>query len=546
MLRTRTRLSAVTAAAAIVCTAALAAAAPRADLPRLVKRGTTQQLVVKGKPFTILGGELHNSSASNLAYMEPVWPRLKALGLNTVLATVSWELVEPAEGKFDFRLVDGLVRAARRHDLKLVLLWFGSWKNGTSSYVPGWVKRDVDRFPRVERANGQRVEVLTPLAPANRDADARAFAAFMRRLRQIDEREGTVIMVQVENEVGTLGDSRDRSPMAEQAFAGPVPAALMEHLAAHKAELIPELAAHWTAAGAKAAGTWSEVFGDGADETFMAWHMSRYVGHIAAAGKQELPLPMFANAWLAGKKAKPGQYPSGGPISKMMDVWRAGAPAIDFLAPDIYDPDFKGITASYTRSGNPLFIPEAARGPDAAAKVFYALGAHGAIGFCPFGIDSLKPDHPIAASYATIAELLPAIEPHLGSGRTAGLLQTGDKDQRETLELEGYRLEVTYKGKTEDHDLPAAGLVAQVGLDEFLVSGAAMQISFRAKGDGGTGILEIDEGRFRAGRWIPGRRLNGDENIGGVRVILPPGAPSIQRVRLYRFPHRAPAGTASR
>jgi len=499
------------------------------SLPQLHKQGTAVQLLVDGRPFVILGGELHNSSASSLAYMEPIWPRLVSLNLNTVLATVSWELLEPEEGRFDFALVDGLLDGARRHNLRLVLLWFGSWKNGVSSYVPGWVKQDVSRFPRMQPKAGDNAEVLTPLSDTNCTADARALAALMRHLKQVDGTRHTVLMVQVENEVGLLGASRDHSPPADAAFGKDVPADLMTYFQSHKGDLIPEFRKYWEAAGFRTTGTWTEVFGEGADEAFMAWHMARYLGRIAAAGKAEYPLPMYANAWLVQYDGEPaGRYPSGGPVSKVLDIWRAAAPAIDFLAPDIYLPDFKAVCASYTRSGNPLFIPESSPGPE---RAFYAVGQHEALGFCPFAIDSLPPEHPLNDAYRLLAELLPVIVQNQGAGRTCGLLQY--KQDNEQIDFAGYRLEVSYPKEGKD---TGYGLVIATGRDEFLVAGSGVGIHFSARTPGPrhTRILQVDEGRFQDGKWIPGRRMNGDEDAGGWRLQLSAGAPGIQRIKLYR------------
>src|SRR5919202_3166351 len=240
------------------------------SMPHLRKQGSATQLVVDGRPFLIIGGELHNSSPSSLAYMEPIWERLVALHLNTVLAPVSWELVEPHEGAFDFTLVDGLIREARGHALRLILLWFGSWKNGVSSYVPRWVKQDYRRFPRLRRQDGRAAEVLSTLAEANWQADARAFAALMRHLRVVDRSDHTVIMVQVENEVGVLGDSRDRSEAANRAFAGPVPRDLIDQLQEHRHELAESLQQRWEGSDFRTAGSWEEIFGSGpeTDEIF--------------------------------------------------------------------------------------------------------------------------------------------------------------------------------------------------------------------------------------------------------------------------------------
>src|SRR5437764_4963804 len=230
-------------------------------VPYLRRQGNATQLVVDGRPFLILGGELHNSSSSNIEYMRPIWERLLALKLNTVLAPISWELIEPEEGVFDFTLVDGLIRDARRHDLRLIFLLFGSWKNGMSSYIPLWVKQDYRRFPRVELQNGQTVEVLSTLDEANWQADAMAFTALMHHIREVDGGDHTVIMMQVENEVGVLGDSRDRSDAANRAFAGPVPQELIDQLQQHQHELGAGVRQRWEASGFKTSGSWAEIFG---------------------------------------------------------------------------------------------------------------------------------------------------------------------------------------------------------------------------------------------------------------------------------------------
>ncbi|MCU0918289.1 MAG: DUF5597 domain-containing protein, partial [Planctomycetes bacterium] len=294
-------------------------------------------------------------------------------------------------------------------------------------------------------------------------------------------------------------------------------------------DLIPEFEKYWEATGFRGAGTWTEVFAEGADEAFMAWHMARYVGRIAAAGKAEYPLPMFANAWLVQHEGqKPGEYPSGGPVSKVLDIWRAAAPALDFLAPDIYLPDFKAVCVSYTRSGNPLFIPESRPEPE---RAFYALGQHEALGFCPFAIDSLPSDHVLKDNYQVLAELMPIIIEHQGADRMRGVLQY--KEEKEELDLAGYRLEVSYRKETSSRGY---GLVIATGPDEFLVAGAGVGIHFSARtaGPRHTRILSIDEGRVQNGRWVPGRRMNGDESTGGWRLQLPGGTPTIQRIRLYR------------
>ena len=359
--------------------------------PRLVKQGTATQLVVDGAPFLVLGGEVGNSSGEP-GYLQGFWPALEALNLNTLLVPVYWDRLEPAEGQFDFGPVDGVVRDARAHGMRLVLLWFGSWKNSMSCYAPAWVKLDTARFPRAKDSAGRSLEILSPFAAANRDADARAFRALMRHVREIDADHRTVVMVQVENEIGMIPEARDRSAAADAAFAGQVPAGLLDYLRRHDEQLAPELRSLWAARGRPAAGSWAGVFGDGpaASEVFTAWHFAAYTQSVTAAGKAEYDLPMFVNAALIRPGYLPGQYPSGGPLPHLFDVWRAAAPAVDFLSPDIYFPNFAEWCRRYARSGNPLFIPEAQRSAEATVNVMYAVAQHDAIGFAPFGIESIS------------------------------------------------------------------------------------------------------------------------------------------------------------
>lgn len=308
-------LTLVVACAALTTCFVPAHGAPQHRPPYLRRQGTATQLVVDDEPFLVLAGELGNSTSSSPEYMSPIWPELAAPKLNTVLVPVYWDLMEPSEGKFDFTLVDGLIREARKHGLRLVPLWFASWKNSMSCYAPAWVKTNQRRFPRSQDEAGRGMEILSPFSTENLDADARAFAAFVRHLREVDGGEHTVIMVQVENEVGMIPDSRDRSAVADRLFNQPVPAELMSYLQQHRDNLVDEFRAVWASQGFKTRGTWEEVFGKGlgTDEIFMAWHFARYVNRVAELGKAEYPLPMFVNAALIRPGYRPGQYPSAGP-----------------------------------------------------------------------------------------------------------------------------------------------------------------------------------------------------------------------------------------
>lgn len=514
------------------------------SLPHLAKRGTATQLIVDGEPYLALAAELNNSSASSLDYMRPLWPRIAATNINTVLATVSWELIEPEEGRFDFRLVDGLIEDSRRHDLRLVFLWFGSWKNGKSTYTPLWVKTNQERFPLVQNREGRGLPILSTLSEANREADARAFAALMRHIREVDGEAHTVVMMQVENEVGVLDESRDRSAGANEAFAGPVPRELMEYLGEHRDTLIPELRQRWEAMGYRESGTWEEVFGEGpaTDELFMAWHYARYMGRMAEAGKAEYELPMFVNAWLRGPGQEPGTYPSGGPLPHVMDVWRAGAPAIDFLAPDIYLPNFTEWCAWYTQSGNPLFIPESRGGAQGAANAVWAIGRHDAIGYSPFGIDrSAGPETGLAQAYGVLSQMAPLILEHQGQGTMTAVMLNQD-NASEKLVLGGYELEARYStrrfGRAPDVPAdPAAGLFISTGENDFVIVGKSMMVYFTATNGSAesVGLGTVEEGSYVNGRWVPGRRLNGDETPEWRALRFPVDGYSIQRVKLYRY-----------
>jgi len=371
--------------------AAVSAAGAESPIAHLRQQGTATQLIVDGTPFLIRGGEVGNSSATNPEYLRQFWGKFAGLNMNTVLVPVSWDLLEPEEGRFDFSTVDQIVGQARENRMRLVLLWFGSWKNSMSCYAPAWVKRDTRRFPRAADRTGTLQEILSPFAAANRDADARAFAALLRHLRETDGAQHTVVMVQVENEVGMIPTARDHSTAADRAFGSAVPDELMRYLTAHQEQLTPELRATWLGAGGRRRGTWSEVFGSepAGEEIFMAWHFARYVEAVAAAGKKEHPLPMLVNAALIRPGHQPGQYPSAGPLPHLADVWRAAAPSIDFLAPDIYFQNFAEWARRYRKPGNPVFVPEALRSPEASVNGLYAYGALDAIGFSPFAIESI-------------------------------------------------------------------------------------------------------------------------------------------------------------
>ncbi|MCR4860800.1 MAG: DUF5597 domain-containing protein [Bacteroidales bacterium] len=574
MNRFTTLLLGVAALAFAACNAAPqqpAAQAADAPQPHLEKRGNVTQLIVKGEPFLALASELRNSSASSPAYMEPLWANLKAGGMNTVLAVVTWEQVEPVEGQFDFTVVDEMVKAARAHDLKLAILWFGSWKNGMSSYHPVWVKTNDAKYPLAQTKEGNKLPILSTLAKGTAEADGRAYAAMMKHLKEIDSAEQTVIMIQMENEVGLHGYTRDYCPAANEAFAGPVPAQLIDWLTAHKDSLLPETMEAWKKSGCRTSGTWEEVFGKGdrTDEIFMAWNYSTYMNIVSAAGKAEYDLPTFVNAWIVQPEDKrPGNYPSGGPQAQNHDIWRAGAPAIDILSPDIYLADFPNILRMYSRSGNPVFIPESRAGQGGAANAAFAIGEMGAIGYSPFGLENgavTEQNKTFAEFYKKAGCYSKEILAAQAEGRIHGtwvkaLDPTRVKDE---VVMGDYKIQFELvssgrrnggapqrTGGTYAPDAQGYAIVIQDDADNFTFLGSNIRVVFQPKeGDKTVGLAKVVTGDFDAdGNWVPGRWLNGDEiqlrydilpaieeNYSGQGLDFGRPSPEFIKVQLYKY-----------
>jgi hypothetical protein len=520
--------------------------------PYLQKHGDTTQLIVDGKPFLVLGGEIHNSSSSSLAYMEPIWPKLAKMHLNTVLTPVTWEQIEPEEGHFHFSVVDGLIRQARENHLHIAFLWMGSWKNGTSRYQPTWVKKDGDRFPLVVDKNGNKLEILSTFGEHTRDADSRAYAALMQHIKSVDGFSHTVILMQLENEIGVLGDSRDRSPAANAAFDGPVPVKLMSYLQDHKDLLAPDLKKTWDSAGNKTSGTWQEVFGSGtaADEIFMAWNYARYCNYVSAAGKAEYSLPTYMNNWIVQPDDKgPGDYPSGGPTQQVHDVYRAAGSSIDMLCPDIYLPNFTEVAGWFKRNGNPLFIPETRDGAAGIPNLFYAVGQLGAIGYSPFGIDEGEAENgPLTQAYSLLGHLAPQILEHQGTGKIAAVIVSG---KPQNITMGDYTLNVDVaRNRAGEGAASGYAMIIQLADDEFAIAGSSAQVTFTPNmpGPPTVGLAKVREDIVHDGKWIRGRWLNGDEvqfdyhlsdeaakHQAGTGIRLPVDGPSVQYAWLYRY-----------
>ncbi|KAN0095976.1 glycoside hydrolase family 35 protein [Hyaloscypha variabilis] len=524
------------------------------SIPHLEKTANSQQLIVNGKPFLILGAELQNSSMTSAAYMDTVWQKLVDTNINTVLGCVTWEDIEATEGHFDFSELDKVILGARKHGLHLVLLWFGSFKNGISTYTPSWIKKDVKRFPRahLRKAGGllQTADVVSIFHEEVLNADTKAFSALMRHVKEVDEAHSTVIMVQVENETGLLGDSRDGSSNANKRFSESVPAPLIKHLSTKWDTLHRDLKRNlqvFKALG-KSSGSWEAVFGKSqqTDELFMAYHYAIYVEIVAAAGKKEYALPLYTNVWqnyvgddgdnaftvVAGGGGAPGDYPSGGGVSNVLDIWLAFAPSLDFIAPDIYLNDYSTSCAKYRHLNQPLFIPEQRRDDYGARRIWKAFGSYQAIGTSPFGIDTLEPTtNPFTKHYGLLASIKDIIlEAHRNPGSSIGfffdeLLPSGHDSSPPTVAQFGSFSVSIQRSFVFGKPAPGAGMLIHLSDAKFLLIGWGFQAVFTSTSPKSTftGILRFEEKipDPETGKLGKGRSLNGDETRSGKFCIMP-------------------------
>lgn len=512
-------------------------------------------------PFLMIGGEVHNSNSSTTEAMEPAWRKADELGLNTVLAPVSWEMLEPEEDRFDFAAVDSLLAGARTHGKRLVLLWFGAWKNAQCSYAAPWVKQDTARFWRAEVKKGQRktkleafhdmpYTTLSYLCEATTRADARAFAALMAHLRQTDAAQKTVYMIQVENETGLQGAAREQSDVADAVFAADVDPGLIAHLKQNTAEMAPDLrsAVH----AAPDAGNWQAVFGPVAEEVFSAYHIARHVQAVAEAGLAEYDLPLAVNCWL-DKGESPGLYPSGGPVARMMEVWQYAAPAIDVYAPDIYVHDFCDVCDAYTKRGNPLFIPETATHSHAAPRLVYTVGHFHAVGYCPFGFEDMggtfsdmagvlfgiDTSDPLLSTvqdvgeYAWYARTLGALAPLLTARYGTGKLQAviHERPLDTVMRFAQFGFAVTMHSPLVPRQ-DGVCLALELSPDTFyLIACGCVVTPFSTQSEKPhTDYLCVEEGLHAAGHWQPTRRLNGDET-----ATLRFHTPTMLRLKLLAY-----------
>jgi len=497
-------------------------------MPEIVGKDGRYALMVDGAPYLILGAQCHNSSAWP-AMLPKVWQAIETLHANTLEIPVYWEQFEPEPGKYDASVVDAIVDQARDRQVRLVLLWFATWKNGSSHYLPLWAKRQPEKFPRIRGKNGNTVDSPSPHSTAAMEADMSAFSALMRHLKQKDP-ERTVIMVQVENEPGSWGSVRDYSPAAEKLFAQPVPRELLKALGAT----------------APAGANWTAAFGPDADEYFHAWSVAHYVGQVAAAGKREYPLPMYANAALRDPIAPgpAGSYESGGPTDNVIGIWKAAAPALDALAPDIYQSDsarYRKALELYARPDNPLLVPETG-GPAGYPRLCFAALGRGAIGWSPFGLDytsySTEPQGmprmaeealaPIVLNYKMIEPIMREVARLNFEGKLQAAAEEPGQ-ARQTMDFGNWKAVVTFgaggrNNSTNGNPTPIGrALVAKLGENEFLVTAAYGKIDFTPATGAKRDFLRVEEGAYENGVFKPIRIWNGDEtDYGGLSFYAGP------------------------
>ncbi len=521
-------------------------------LPHFAQSEGRHALMVDGAPFLVLGAQVHNSS-NYPAALAQVWPAVRDMQANTVSVPVAWEQVEPVEGQFDFGFVDTLIREARQHKVRLVLLWFATWKNTGPAYTPTWVKTHDQRFPRMVDANGKASYALSPFGAATLSADKRAFVALMTHLKKTDAARQTVIMVQPQNEVGTYGLVRDFGALAQAAFERDVPVAVL----ARKKAPVP----------AATTGNWRAVYGDYADEYFHAWAIASYIEEVARAGRAVYNLPMYVNNALRDplEPLAPwkSNFASGGPTYDVIAIYKAAAPSIDAIGPDIYNPESAKVKVTldqFQRSDNALFVPELGNAA-LYARYLYAIFGRGGIGAVPFGIDyadysnyplgsklsDAKMVEPFAKVYHVFAPLQRQWARWAFEGKTYGIAE-GEDHAEQTITMKGWKARITF-GEWQfgekawyppDTDKPAHAeqavggvAIAQIGPDEFVVIGQHARVRIEPLVEGRTLLLRAEEGQYaRSGAWQMTRNWNGDQTDYGLNLT---GKPIVLKVQMGRY-----------
>ena len=517
----------------------------------------------QGRPILPLGLQTHNSSTGVTEMLEREIRAVKHYGGNLLEAPVYWFRVEAEEGSFDFADVDDLIRRCRESGLYLILLWFGMNKNGHPNYAPEWVKLHPEVYEIARGRDGGYVASMNPLCEATVAADCRAFARLMAHLKQVDGEKGTVIAVQVENEIGLANTDMDYSEAVMNVYRRPVPAVL-EGISLEDSGVEP------------AGDTWRSRFGRHAHEAFMAWAHARFVEQMALAGKAEYDLPLMINVMLGEQGFEEAGlcYNSGAAVGRVLDIYKAVAPHIDLICPDMYVPDrerYRRVCGRYAREDNPLFIPESPIGGMAnAMNMLEAFADFGCIGMACFGagraVDAqgnLLPENAdMALSMRTVAAVAPLLLKVRGTGNVHALVQQEFMD-KQYLRLEDYHVEAkfisasgacwglgSFINPADPHNADLTqtrgrALLIRTGPHEFYLAGCGVKVDFRrrphpfeedsypvlaSRQRGTLNFLSVEEGHFEGDTWVCDRFRNGDESnfelfchrAGVVRIRLNP------------------------
>ena len=499
----------------------------------------------KGEPLLLLGTQTHNSSVGDPEMMARELAAVKAYGGNLLEAPIYWYKLEREPGQYDFSDVDDLLSLCRENDLYLILLWFGTSKNGHPNYVPEWVKLHPETYRLAQGPDGGHVASLSPLCPATLEADSRAFAALMAHLKEADGQQRTVLAVQVENEMGLANTDMDYSPEAREIYEKGVPQCL------YGVELEDM--------GVEPSGSsWRGRFGRHAHEAFMAWAHAEFMNQVAKAGKKQYGLPIYTNVMLGENGfEEPGAcYNSGAAVGRVLDIYKKVATSIDLLCPDMYVEErekYRRVLARYARPDNPLMIPETCTGGEATAmNMMEAFADFGCIGFACFGGSSALDEEgrlmpaarEVALSMKAVRGVAPLLIRYRGTGRVHALVQQ-EFMAKQYLKLErwhiearfisanpvGYRLGSRINTRNpENADVMTTrgrALLIQTEENEFYLSGCGVMVDFRYRPDpteenpypllqsrqsGTLNFLSVEEGHFEGERWVCDRYRNGDES----------------------------------
>jgi hypothetical protein len=443
-----------------------------------------------------------------------------------------------------------------------------------SCYAPLWFKQNYKKYSRAYTKAGKPLEIAGSFSENVREADNRAFSQLMKHIAATDK-DNTVIMMQIENEIGMLEDARDYSAEANTLFNEAVPGILIDYLSKNKKTLHPRLAEKWGKQGFREKGGWQEIFGDDlyTDELFMAWSYAQYVEKLAQSARSIHNIPLYVNAAMNSRGRKPGEYPSAGPLAHLIDIWHCGAPTIDIFAPDLYDKGFIDWTAQYKLHNNPLFIPEVKLGKNNGVQAFYVFGEHDAIGYCPFSIENAGEDAPLVQAYSKLGELMPVLTRYQGQGQSKGLLFDQESKER-ILHYDDLRITCRHfftlpwdPRAADGSEWPeAGGIILRLAKDEYIVAGCGIVVEFEKESEKKTDdVKELGEDGFmnRGGRQVEQtawdgslragigtvdeisidengefgyiRRLNGDQTHQGRHVRVGVDDFSILHVKLYEY-----------